>query len=172
MKKFRVLFYFLSVFVLAMNPALVSAASASVFLNQTSDSIVSSSAITTMPFDSGYPVEYYINTGSTSVGAVNYAVVAHYDYGTSFAGYLADGTCPVDSTLSTSQFGGSLSPVLATTGLTSICLWGANGPIHTMKYIAGAVVYTPFEMTRSSQNPKELKDYIDARVLELDEENK
>ncbi len=151
----------------------VNAGSISFFYESTSGISETSQSVATIPNNSRYPLEYYVNVGETSRGNVEYKIVAHKDIGGVSSGkQLVQGICGIGGEVRTTGLGGSTSPVIPTSNYASITLNGKGFIISTEKFIAGAVLYNSTDSIRSIDNTKnELVDYVKRTVKEMDAKN-
>lgn len=164
----------LSSILIVTEPEKLYAASASVFLDQiAAEPAAESSGIITVPNDSNFPIEYYVTVGATSYKPVKYEIIGHDGTGLTNSMLIISGVCNVNETIGTTYFGGNLNPVLANKNTANIYLKGTEIINFTQtKYIAGAVIYTPFDMPRTGQSAESLKEYVDTKVAQMDAQNR
>lgn len=151
----------------------VNAGSISFFYESTSGISETSQSVATIPNNSRYPLEYYVNVGETSRGNVEYKIVAHKDIGGVSSGkQLVQGVCGIGGEVRTKGLGGNVSPVIPTSNYASITLNGKGFLISTEKFIAGAVLYNSTDSMRSINSSKnDLVDYVRRIVKEMDANN-
>lgn len=165
----------LSLMLILTNLEKLYAASASVFLNQIpAEPAAVSGGIYTIPNDPNFPIEYYVTVGATSYKPVIYEIIGHDGTGLTNSTLIISGVCNVNETIGTPYFEGNLNPVLANKDTANISLKGTEpSPIFSQtKYIAGVVIYTPFDMQRKGQSAESLKEYVDTQVAQMDAENR